>query len=93
LPLRDEEQNAEARRMNRRKMLLPKVVGYFKMNSSKQINLLNHTEGNPVWHRNYYEHIISNDEEYATIAAYIESNPENWVGKDEYYDADGEYLG
>ena len=30
-----------------------------------------------LWHRNYYEHIITSDEEYATIAAYIESNPSN----------------
>jgi REP element-mobilizing transposase RayT len=31
-----------------------------------------------LWQRNYYEHIIRNDSEYAHIAEYINNNPVNW---------------
>ena len=32
-----------------------------------------------VWQRNYYEHIIRNDDEHKRIHFYIESNPQNWI--------------
>jgi len=64
--------------MDRRQMLLPKIVGYFKMNSAKQINGILGVAGRPVWQRNYYEHIITTDKEYDQIADYILSNPQNW---------------
>ena len=31
-----------------------------------------------IWQRNYYEHIIRNDEELKTIRHYIKNNPLNW---------------
>jgi len=31
-----------------------------------------------VWQRNYWEHIIRNENEYNRIAQYILSNPQNW---------------
>jgi len=31
-----------------------------------------------IWHRNYWEHIITNDREYESIVAYIACNAENW---------------
>jgi len=31
-----------------------------------------------LWQRNYYEHIIRNDEEHKRIHLYIESNPVHW---------------
>lgn len=37
---------------------------------------LGHQE--PLWQRNYYEHIIRNADEYDKIAAYIINNPANW---------------
>ena len=30
------------------------------------------------WQRNYYEHIIRNENEYLQIKEYIKSNPRNW---------------
>ena len=68
--------------MQRRKMLLPKVVGYFKMNAAKRINLARDTQGTPVWQRNYYEHIVRNERELERIRAYIAGNPAMW-DKDE----------
>jgi Transposase and inactivated derivatives len=64
---------------DRRKMTLPLVLGYFKMNTAKAINLLRQTPGVPVWQRNYYEHIIRSEHEYQTIEAYIANNPLNWL--------------
>jgi putative transposase len=32
-----------------------------------------------IWQRNYYEHIIQNDEEPKRIHLYIESNPIHWI--------------
>ena len=32
----------------------------------------------PIWQRNYYEHIIRNEMEYAQIAEYIRNNPILW---------------
>jgi putative transposase len=83
--LEEEKSEKEINRINRRRMLLPKVIGFFKMQTAKQINLLRNTPGQPVWHRNYYEHIILTDKEFEAISDYIEFNPANWGSKDEYY--------
>ena len=32
-----------------------------------------------LWQRNYYEHIIRNDQSYQTISEYIINNPAKWV--------------
>ena len=60
------------------------MIRGFKGAVTTRVNSIRKTPRQPVWQRNYYEHIIMSDEEYATIAAYIESNPWNWEGKDEY---------
>jgi putative transposase len=59
------------------------LIGAFKTVSTKQINLLQNTEGQIVWQRNYYEHIIRNEREMDRISRYIESNPARWVDDDE----------
>jgi hypothetical protein len=61
--------------VERRKMTLPIVVGYFKMNTAKSINLFRHTPGQPVWQRNFYEHIIRNEQDMQMISEYIIANP------------------
>jgi REP element-mobilizing transposase RayT len=70
--------------IQRRKVLLPKIVGRFKMNAAKQINQLHQTAGVPVWQRNYYEHIIRNDEDLNKIREYIINNPLNWELDENY---------
>ena len=65
-------------------MTLPLVIGYFKMNTAKQINFLRNTPGQPVWQRNYYEHIIRNDDDYRLIYQYIEGNPAMWPEDEEF---------
>ncbi len=54
--------------------VLSKIIGYLKMNVSKEI-------GVQLWQRNYYEHIIRNERELNAIRQYTIDNPKNW-GKD-----------
>lgn len=62
----------------RRKMLLPKIIGWFKMNTSKSINQMRDSEGRPVWQKNYYEHVVRNEKELRSIQEYIINNPLQW---------------
>jgi len=36
-----------------------------------------------IWQRNYYEHIIRDEDEHKRIHLYIESNPFNWMSDEE----------
>ncbi|MEQ9090551.1 MAG: transposase [Balneola sp.] len=82
-PLRTEI-NTELYRKNRRKMLIPKIIGWYKMNTAKQINQVRQTPGQKSWQRNYYDHIIRNEESLFHIREYIKHNPENW-NKDRFH--------
>lgn len=62
----------------RRKMLIPKIIGRFKMQSAKYINLLINNVGKPIWQQNYYDHIIRSDRDYYNICEYIQNNPRKW---------------
>lgn len=62
---------------------LSEIVRAFKSFSARRINELRKTQGIPVWQRNYYEHIIRDDEEHNRIHLYIESNPVNWLEDNE----------
>ncbi len=62
----------------RRRMTLPMVIGFYKMNTAKVINIANDTRGTPVWQRNYYEHIIRNEDALNRIRRYIQENPIKW---------------
>jgi REP element-mobilizing transposase RayT len=37
-----------------------------------------------LWQRNYYEHIIRNEQSYQTISNYIINNPAKWTN-DKFY--------
>ncbi|MFH1175136.1 MAG: transposase [bacterium] len=65
-------------RKQRRLMTIPKVIGKFKMQSAKSINILRKTPNNPFWQRNYFEQIIKGNNSLEKIRYYIDSNPENW---------------
>lgn len=57
---------------------LGQVVGFYKYQTTKQVNILRNSMGVPLWQRNYYEHIIRNEVEHRRIVDYIESNISNW---------------
>ncbi|MHC1784203.1 MAG: transposase [Anaerolineaceae bacterium] len=56
-------------------------IAGFKSITTSRINKNRANLGVPVWQRNYYEHIIRDDEDWERIREYILSNPSNW-GKD-----------
>lgn len=65
-------------RRQRRHMLIPKIVGKFQMQTSKQINILRSTPGRKNWQANYYDHVIRDEADYTRIQQYIINNPANW---------------
>ena len=62
---------------DRRKMLLPKVVGRFKMLAAKAINQSREIEGS-FWQRNYHENVIRSEEDLQRVREYIVNNPKQW---------------
>jgi putative transposase len=66
-----------------RKRTLGQIIGYFKYQVTKQINIIRDTLGVPVWQRNYYERVIRNKHELERIREYIVYNPLKW-DEDEY---------
>jgi REP element-mobilizing transposase RayT len=57
---------------------LSEIIQSFKTSSARRINQLRDSRGIPVWQRNYYEHIIRNDEALQKIRKYIVNNPLSW---------------
>jgi putative transposase len=60
------------------------VVGQLKSQVTKRINALWGPLKEPVWQRNYYEHVIRAEDDLNRIRQYIEDNPARWL-EDEYY--------
>lgn len=62
----------------RRRMIIPKMIGRLKMQSSKMVNQLRNTPGQTVWQRDYYERIIRTPEQLHKVRLYITNNPKNY---------------
>ena len=54
-------------------------IGGFKSSVTLRINGIRQTPGVPVWQRNYYEHVIRNEDELNEIRQYILTNPVKWA--------------
>lgn len=67
--------------LQRRNMLICKIIGFFKMNTSKYI----HRTGlnSFKWQRSYYDHIIHNEYSLFRIREYVKNNPKNWENDQE----------
>ena len=57
---------------------LPEIVRALKTFSSRRINEIRNTLGVKLWQRNYYEHIVRNENELNEIRKYIQENPLKW---------------
>jgi REP element-mobilizing transposase RayT len=53
-------------------------VRAFKSFSARHVNEFLISPGVHLWQRNYYEHIIRDNDELNRIHTYIESNPAAW---------------
>lgn len=68
------------------------IIRGFKSAVTRQINEMRNTPGVPVWQRNYYDHIIRNEQSLHRIREYIINNPVNWQLDREHPVADGHML-
>ena len=55
------------------------VIRTFKSIAAININRLLERTGRPLWQRNYYEHIIRNEDDLNRIREYITNNPTRWA--------------
>lgn len=60
------------------------IIGQFKSVSAKRINILRRNSSMPVWQRNYYEHVIRNEDDLNIVRQYIQNNPLQW-DTDDYH--------
>ena len=58
---------------------LGNIIGWYKYQVTKQANLLIGTQGERIFQRSYYDHVIRNQQDYDEIWEYIENNPRKWV--------------
>ena len=58
---------------------LGRLIGVFKTVSTKRINEIHRNPAQPVWQRNYYEHVIRNETDLEEIREYIQNNPLKWL--------------
>jgi putative transposase len=63
---------------------LATIVGSFKSSTARMINAIRKSIGGLIWQRNYYEHVIRDDEELNRVREYIQNNPLNWMQDEEY---------
>ena len=57
---------------------LGSFIAGFKSAAAKRINAMRGTPGISLWQRNYYEHVIRNEDELNGIRTYISENPVKW---------------
>lgn len=61
-----------------KKISLSNIVGYFKYQATKEINIMNNTSGRKLFKRSFYDRIIRNEKELYNIRKYISDNPLKW---------------
>ena len=57
---------------------LGSFVAGFKSAVTKRINEIRDAPGVPVWQRNYYEHVIRDEDDLDRVRRYIAENPLRW---------------
>lgn len=58
---------------------LGNVIGWYKYQVTKQVNLQSNNKSERVFQRSYYDHVIRNQQDYDEIWQYIENNPRKWL--------------
>ena len=58
------------------------IIRGYKSSVTKQMGMVGF--GEKLWQRNYYEHIIRDEQSYQRISEYIINNPAKWAG-DKFY--------
>ena len=63
---------------------LQDIIGRFKSFTTYEYNKMNKTKDKLLWQRNFYDHIIRNEQELQSIREYIINNPAKWQ-EDKYF--------
>jgi len=58
---------------------LPTIIRSFKSAVTRRINAFRGVSGSAIWQRNYYEHIVRNEEDLSEARQYIADNPSQWA--------------
>lgn len=58
---------------------LGSLIAGFKSASTKQVNALRGTAGMPLWQRNYFEHVVRNEQDLERVRSYIQANVARWA--------------
>ncbi|MBO5043217.1 MAG: hypothetical protein J6D87_09650 [Clostridia bacterium] len=72
----DEELRAIRESPLRGRSIISKVIGYIKMNASKEIHC--QYGDATIWQRGFHDHVIRDRQDYEKIAKYIDENPLRW---------------
>ena len=78
----DKDNGRTIRELSLQHSIISNIVGYLKMNVSKQIHL--YEPELIVWQRSYHDHIIRSESDYLKIWTYVDSNHQKWE-KDVFY--------
>jgi REP element-mobilizing transposase RayT len=65
---------------------LGSIIAGFESSVTRKVNEINGAHDFPVWQRNYYDHVIRDDEDLNRIREYIINNPAKWELDKEYMD-------
>ncbi|HOY65380.1 MAG TPA: transposase [Candidatus Ozemobacteraceae bacterium] len=58
---------------------LGRLIGAFKTVSSKRLNSQVDSPNGQIWQRDYYDHIIRDENSLSQLRLYIENNPLKWA--------------
>jgi len=78
MEMHDDEANIKNEVAGLKSNSLGSIIGQYKSKTSGQVNCRRKTPESTIWQRNYYDHIIRNDNELAAIQKYIRDNPAKW---------------
>ena len=67
------------------------LISGFKSSVTKKINKIRSMPREKMWQRNYWEHIIRDENEYYRISEYIKNNPLKW-DNDKLNDGNGNII-
>ncbi len=65
------------------KHTLGQILAFYKYQTTKSINVIYNSPGNKIWQRNYWEHVIRNENSLHKIREYIRNNPCDWATDDD----------
>jgi putative transposase len=84
-----EEHASASTVMDPKRPTLGQVVAFFKYQTTKGLNELWQTPGEPVWQRNYFEHVIRNEASLRQLREYVTHNAAHWQQDSLYSDDQG----